>query len=216
MNRSTVVLCCAAIAGAASLFVRSTAAAAADITEARTLTHFDRVQVAGAFSVDVRSGRPTQVAITGSPDAVKATETHVEGDTLVIKMKRGLNVFSRSPRIAIDLPALRGFENDGAATAQITGVAGGALALTDSGAAKITASGRVQTLAIALNGAGAIDTTGLDAHDVTVDNNGVGSVRVRASGQLNANVNGVGEIRYTGSPAHVESHVNGIGRISRI
>jgi hypothetical protein len=39
---------------------------------------------------------------------------------------------------------------------------------------------------------------------------------VRATGTLTASVNGVGEIRYAGNPAHVESRVNGIGRISRL
>lgn len=216
MNRSTLFVVCAAFAGVASLFARGTAVAA-DITETRPLTGFDRVRVEGAFSVDVTAGRAgTHVAITGSPDAVKATEMHVDAGTLVIKTKPGMNLFSRAPRIAIALPALRAFENDGAASARIVGLAGGALRLADSGAAKITASGHVRTLAVALDGAGAIDTTGLDAHDVTVDNNGVGSVHVRANGTLTANVNGVGEIRYTGTPEHIESHVNGIGRISRI
>ena len=47
-------------------------------------------------------------------------------------------------------------------------------------------------------------------------NNGVGGVYVRASGTLSASVNGVGEIRYTGNPTHVDSQVNGVGRISKI
>jgi hypothetical protein len=217
MNRSTLILACAALAGALSLAARGAADAAADVTETRTPAGFDRVQVNGAFDVDVTAGRPgTHVTISGPADAVRATEMHVDGRTLRIATKAGLNVFSRAPHIAIALPVLRGFANDGAASAHISGIAGDALELSDAGAAKIAASGRVRTLAIELNGAGTIDTTGLDARDVTVDNNGVGSVRVRASGRLTANVNGVGEIRYAGTPANVDSHVNGIGRISRL
>jgi len=48
-----------------------------------------------------------------------------------------------------------------------------------------------------------------------VNNNGVGLVDVRARGSLEMNVNGLGMIRYSGSPAHVDSHVNGLGRIQR-
>jgi hypothetical protein len=116
-------------------------------------------------------------------------------------------------KLAITVPVLRGFANAGAGSAHLSGFTGGDFSIANDGAASITASGRVSTLAVSLNGIGKIDTTNLAARDVTVDNNGVGSVRVRASSSLTMNVNGVGEIRYAGNPPHVTSHVNGVGHI---
>jgi len=41
-------------------------------------------------------------------------------------------------------------------------------------------------------------------------------VHVRANGSLKMNLNGVGEVRYAGTPSHVESQVSGIGTIGRL
>jgi hypothetical protein len=71
-------------------------------------------------------------------------------------------------------------------------------------------------LTVEQDGVGTIDAAHLDAVDVSVENDGVGRVDVRATGTLTAEVNGVGEVRYAGNPVHVESHVNGIGRIGRL
>jgi hypothetical protein len=110
---------------------------------------------------------------------------------------------------------LRGYSEEGAGTTSISGLHGGDVDLTCAGAGTLTASGRVHALTIELDGAGKIDTLGVDARDVVVTNNGVGSARVRASDSLDASINGVGEIRYTGT-ATVKSQINGIGSIHRL
>jgi hypothetical protein len=191
--------------------------AATDAIRTRTLAPFDRVETDGAFTVRVLAGHAQRVTVSGDPAIVDQVVTSVEHGTLVITMRPGFNdVFHRQPHLTIELPALRAFGNHGAGSVTIDGVAGGALELSNAGAARMRVAGHVATLAIALDGVGLIDTTALDAQNVTVDNNGVGRVDVRASGNLTMNVNGVGEIRYAGKPATVDRHVNGIGRIERL
>ena len=125
---------------------------------------------------------------------------------------RGTSGFNSKVALSISLPALRSFRNDGFGAADIVGLSGDAIEISNSGAASIKASGRAKDLTISLDGAGKIDVAKVDAQDVTVSNNGVGAVYVRARKSLTMNVNGVGEIRYAGEPAHIESRVNGIGR----
>jgi len=139
----------------------------------------------------------------------------VHDRTLEIGQRDGHTSMSE-PTLSIAVPVLRGIENTGVGTTKITGLSGGDLALANSGAATVEATGRAANLSITLDGVGKIDTTSLFARNVTVTNNGVGGVYVRASGTLSASVNGVGEIRYTGNPTHVDSQVNGVGRISKI
>jgi hypothetical protein len=190
-------------------------AAAANAEQVRSLASFDRVETNGVFAMTIRAGRAQHVTISGDPQIVERVTTEVTHGTLAVGMRPGTNLLGSVPHVAIDVPKLHGFANSGAGTITISGVAGGALALQNAGAAKIAAAGTAGTLAIELDGVGMIDTTALDAHDVTVDNNGVGRVDVRASGDLTMNVNGVGEIRYTGSPTNVDQHINGLGRIRR-
>jgi hypothetical protein len=190
--------------------------AAEGVEQSRSVGHFDHVRTEGMFRTQIAAGSTAQhVSIGGDPAVVARVTTTIEGDTLVIGMKPGTNLFDKSPSVTIAVPALRGYANSGAGSARITGLTGD-VSLSNDGTASITASGRAAHLAIELDGIGKIDTTAVDARDVTVDNNGVGRVDVRASGSLTMNVNGVGEIRYAGSPASIDQHVNGVGRIRRL
>jgi hypothetical protein len=191
--------------------------AADDVAETRTVSAFDRIRLEGAFASEITAGEhQTLVVVSGNRDVVARVTTKVSGGTLVVGMRPGLGLFQRSPRLEIHLPVLHGFANDGAGSANVTGLTGGDIEIEDAGAASIVASGRAAREDISLEGVGKIDTTALDARDVTVSNDGVGSVHVRASGILTMSVNGVGEIRYIGNPSHVESHISGIGRIGRL
>jgi hypothetical protein len=190
--------------------------AAEGVDQSRSVGHFDRVRTEGMFRTQIAVGSAAQhVSIGGDPAVVARVTTTIEGDTLVIGMKPGMNLFDTGPTVTIAAPKLRGYANSGAGSATITGLSGD-VSLSNAGTASITATGRAAHLAIELDGVGKIDTTAVDARDVTVDNNGVGRVDVRASGSLLMNVNGVGEIRYAGSPASIDQHVNGVGRIRRL
>jgi hypothetical protein len=203
---------------AAALIVVALAApsrAAESTSERRTVSGFDRIRLEGAFETEVTAAaHEASVVVAGDRDIVRRITTEVRDRTLVVDVRSGLGFFDHAPRLEIMLPTLRSFTNDGAGSANIRGLTGGDIEIENGGAAKIIVSGVAARESISLNGVGKIDTTALDARDVTVENNGVGVVHVRASGVLIMNVNGVGSIRYVGKPSHVESHVNGFGSIS--
>jgi len=207
-----------AFAGALLALAPAACLAADQVTETRAVSGFARVELNGAFTVTIRAGRSrTHLVVSGDRDQVARVTTEVRGGTLVVGMRSGgFAPFSARPQLDIDVPELRAVSNSGAGKITVSGLTGGDVSFENAGAAKVIASGRAERLNISLDGAGRIDATGLDAHDVTVENNGVGSVRVRVSGTLTATINGVGEIRYAGNPTHVQSEVNGVGRISRI
>jgi Putative auto-transporter adhesin, head GIN domain len=192
--------------------------AAGSVSETRDVSGFDRIRLEGAFTTEITAGKDgTAVVISGNRDLVGRVTTEVNGDTLVVGMHgSGFGFFEGSPKIEITLPVLRGFSNSGAGSATIAGLTGGDIEIENAGAGSIVATGLADREDVTLAGVGTIDTTGLDAQDVTVSNDGVGSVHVRASGNLTMNVDGVGEIRYAGTPAHIESEVNGIGKIGRL
>jgi len=211
--------CSLALAFALSAFARPAGAAGAGAgvgVETRSLAPFDRVRTEGAFTVEIAAGRAQRVTLNADPSVLSRVTTRVEDRTLIVGMRPGTNVFTGRPHVAVEVLKLRGYTNTGAGDVTITGLTGAPLELKNEGAARIRATGRAATLSIELDGTGTIDTTALDARDVDVDNNGVGRVAVRATGSLTMNVNGVGEIRYTGNPTTVAKNVNGIGRIDRM
>jgi hypothetical protein len=205
------------IAASLALLPAGPARAADDTTQTRPLASFDRVRLDGAFKTEiVAGGARSQIVIRGERDIVTRVTTGIESGTLVVGMRHSDGIFNSFPKLVITLPALRGFANDGAGTVKISGLTGGDVDIANAGAGAITVAGRAANMKITLDGTGKIDTTAVDAHDVRVDNNGLGGVYVRANGSLTMNVNGVGEIRYAGNPTHVESHVEGIGRTGRL
>jgi hypothetical protein len=204
-----------AVALVASAALPTAVPAADDVSQVRNVAGFDRIRLDGAFAADVTVGGRQRVTVSAAPDLLDHITTDVEGRTLHVGMK-GNSTFGHAPKVTIVVPDLRGFANDGASKTEIRGVHGGDFAIENSGAAIITARGRAASASITLNGTGKVDTTDLYANDVTVDNNGFGIVNVRAHGVLTMNVNGLGAIGYTGDPAHIESHINGLGHIGKL
>jgi hypothetical protein len=191
--------------------------AAADVSEVRAVGAFDRVEVSGAFKTEITAGREDRrVTISGNRAELDKVTTNVKDRTLVVGMRDDSRLNGELLTVTIALPILRGFTNSGFGSVKIGGLTGADIDIDNAGAASVVVAGRSGRETIELNGAGKIDATEVDAKDVEVDNNGVGVVDVRASGSLDMSVNGLGMIRYTGSPSHVESHVNGVGRIQRI
>lgn len=74
--------------------------------------------------------------------------------------------------------------------------------------------GVAQSLDVKVSGAGHIDAGELECEDVSFRIDGVGTGRVFATKTLNAQINGVGKIRYLGNP-EVREDIEGLGSVSR-
>ena len=66
-----------------------------------------------------------------------------------------------------------------------------------------------------MQGAGRANLRNLIANDAKVTVDGVGSVHINATESLDATMNGVGAILYSGAPRDVSTSMNGVGTISR-
>jgi hypothetical protein len=84
------------------------------------------------------------------------------------------------------------------------------------GAGNLVARGEIGTLDVRINGAGDAELSGLRARSVKAVVNGAGNMTVHAVEELDAVVNGVGKLRYVGSPPRLDTQVNGVGDVSQI
>jgi hypothetical protein len=207
---------CAVLAVARAACNVLPAAAADTVSQTRPTAAFDRVRLTGVFTTTIVAGASrTHVTITGNPKDLAFVTSEVDHGTLELGIKEHAHDID-SIAIAIEVPALHGFTDTGVGTTTISGLTGGDIDLEIPGAASLVAKGRAAHETITLDGAGKIDATDVYAQDADVTSNGVGGIYVRATGTLSMTVNGVGEIRYAGNPASVESHVNGVGRIAKM
>ena len=83
-----------------------------------------------------------------------------------------------------------------------------------AGAGSIVLGGAAETLKLTNDGVGRVDASRLETDDARVVINGVGSVEVNCLTSLDAEINGLGSLKYWGNPS-VSKRVYGLGAITK-
>lgn len=185
--------------------------------ETRQVSSFDSIDVEGNTKLDITVGKPESLVIEGRDLFVKRIKTDVRGDTLHIKSSRkdwGWTNGQARVTLRITVPHLESLQLQGGNEVHISGYDGGDAKIAIQGAADIEAAGKLDALSITMSGAGNADLSQLIANEATVRVSGVGSIYVHPRDTLDATMNGVGAIFYSGSPREVNTHMNGLGTIS--
>jgi hypothetical protein len=188
------------------------------VSDTREVEAFDAIEVKGAAKLEITIGEPLSVVIKGHENAVRRVETSVHGDTLRIKSRpKDWLIRNHNSRLTlqITLPHLQSLNLEGGNDVLVVGFAGGKTNIDASGAAHIQADGHLEQLTVHLAGAGHADLSKLSANEAKVTVDGVGSVIVNPRDSLDATMNGVGAIFYTGSPSRVSTRMNGLGTIGQ-
>ena len=187
-------------------------------TQTLEVESFDSIDIDGAARLEITVGKPASVVVRGSEKTVRRVETKVSGNTLHIKSRaKDWIVRNDGARLTfqITMPRLESLRLEGGNDVNVAGFAGGETEIRASGALNMNAEGHLEKLTMRMSGAGHADLSRLvtDAATVTVD--GVGSVIVNPRESLDATMNGVGAIFYTGSPSQVNTRMNGLGTIGK-
>lgn len=188
------------------------------ITETLNVEAFEAIDVEGTAKLEITIGEPLSVVVRGSEKSVRRVETRVSGDTLHIKSRAKDWIISKdNARLTfqITVPRLESLRLEGGNDVNVAKFAGGETQIRASGAVNLNADGHLEKLTVRMSGAGHADLSRLVADAATVTVDGVGSVIVNPRESLDATMNGVGAIFYTGSPRHVSTRMNGLGTIGQ-
>jgi hypothetical protein len=187
-------------------------------TETRDVGSFDAIDMSGAARLEITVGKPESLILEGRAASIERVSSEVRHNTLFIESKpRDWFMSSNRRRITvrISVPRLESLQVEGGNDVRLTGFDGGKSVIKASGAAHIFAEGRLSELTVRMAGAGHGDFSRLEADEARVTVDGVGSVIVHPKDTLDATMNGVGAILYTGSPREVNTRMNGLGTIAR-
>lgn len=188
------------------------------ITETLQVEAFDAIDVEATAKLEITIGEPLSVVVRGSEKAVRRVETRVSGDTLHIKSRaKDWAIRNDNARLTfqITVPRLESLRLEGGNDVNVVGFAGGETRIRASGAVNLNADGHLDKLTVRMSGAGHADLSRLVADAATVTVDGVGNVIVNSRESLDATMNGVGAIFYTGSPRRVSTRMNGLGTIGQ-
>jgi hypothetical protein len=66
-----------------------------------------------------------------------------------------------------------------------------------------------------MSGAGSLEAAEFEVEKCLVNISGVGSAMVNVTGSLEAQVSGLGSVKYVGSPESVKGDVSGVGMVEK-
>lgn len=187
-------------------------------SQSREVDNFDSIEMEGAARLEITIGEKESVTVEAREEVIDRVRTDVHGDTLRIRSKpKDWFIVDGRPRVTvrITLPELESLRIEGGNDVRITGFDGGETRIRAGGAAHIKATGELDELTVHMAGAGHADLSGLIANEAKVTVDGVGSVYVHPKESLDATMNGVGAILYSGSPREVNTRMNGLGTIGQ-
>lgn len=152
---------------------------------------FQRIDVGGAYSIEIRQGNDFAVSADGERDDVESLDVVVSNGTLEVKNKNDFNIFKNQKRrvgLVITMPTLRSVELAGANKTRISGfrnldrldvgltgatssdidVTTDRLEVSASGASKVTLRGRARTADFSLAGACKLEATEMSIDEADV------------------------------------------------
>ncbi len=177
----------------------------------RAVKSFSSVTVDGGFDINYQHGSPL-LTITGDDNIIEHVISSVTHNTLRLSTDKS---YSASYPIVIDVfsQRLQEMSLDGTSTVKLNDIKTDQLTLNISGTVDVMATGKADALKLTLQGTGDVMVRQLDSDIVTVELDGTSNVEVTAHKKLDANITGVGNILYFGSPQKVSKQVSGVGDI---
>jgi len=184
---------------------------------------FQRIEVAGPYDVEVRTGSAPSVSASGPEELIERLVVEVEGDRLLIRPRKesGFN-WSRSrgtARVQVTAPMLRAASiagSGGIAVDRISGdrfegsIAGSgdlrlgsievqSLKLAIGGSGDVQArAGRTRSAEYSIAGSGGIEAQGVRADTASISIAGSGSVNGQATGNAQVRIMGSGDVSLSG------------------
>jgi hypothetical protein len=203
-------------------------------TEARTLPAFDRVRLDAPVHVIVKSGPSYAAYVTTDGNLTGYLTTDAWNGTLTIGLPYSI-VPTVEPQITVVVPGLHSLVHNGSGTVEVQ--EGGDfpdLDLTLNGSGEIKFSGTATRLRAAVNGSGVIDLEGFAA-SLTADLGGEGAIHAENlltedaqvslggtgyvfldldyNSTLDLDLSGSGRVEWWGSPAKLDYHISGEGKV---
>jgi hypothetical protein len=206
-------------------------------TETRPVEGVREVELASLGNLYVELGEREELRIEADDNLLRYVETDVDGDTLVIRHRRGTALRTRLPieyYLTVEsldavlvsgagnvvLPELSAetfkVEITGAGSIDLEELYADSLQVRIGGAGDFEVQGgQVDEQEISITGAGDYRARDLDSETAQVNLSGLGSATLLVRERLDVTITGAGSVRYLGRPS-VQENVTGLGSVEAI
>lgn len=205
------------------------------VEKQRALAAFTQLRIDGPVDVRLAQAASDQATVTADDNIEPLVETVVEGDTLVVRVKRDAGFTTRmSPVVRVNARALQAVTLQGSGDLSVDSFKGERLGLTligsgdvrlglvelkdlsvnISGSGDVSVAGRAEQQSWRVSGSGDVDARALSGRSAVVQLSGSGEVALGVTEQLDAQLSGSGDLHYAGRP-QLRQSVTGSGEIQR-
>lgn len=205
------------------------------VERVRALSPFTKLRIDGPVDVRLSQGASDQATVLADDNIEPLIETFVEGDALVVRVKRDVGFTTRSaPLVRVDARALQSVAVNGSGDLGIEQFKGDSLGLSligsgdvrlgavelrelsvsISGSGDLRVAGRAEQQSWNLSGSGDVDARSLSGRTAKVSIHGSGDVDLGVCEQLDVQLSGSGDLSYAGRP-QLRQSVSGSGEIRR-
>jgi len=205
------------------------------VEKARALAAFTKLRIEGPFDVRLAQAGSDQATVVADDNIEPLVETVVDGDTLVVRMKRDTGFTTRlAPTVRIDARALQAVAIDGSGDMTVERFKGDSLALSVvgsgdvqlglvelkelsvsiSGSVDVRVAGRAEQQSWKITGSGDVDAASLTGRAARIELHGSGDASLGVMDQLDVKLSGSGDLSYAGRP-QLRQSVSGSGEIHR-
>ena len=212
INNGTVMVDGKVVPGPAELIVIQ--GSGKIVTRTRKIPLFHELVVDMTANVSVSPSNQARCTVKADDNITPLISFDVKDGSLLISCDRSFS--TRNP-IEIDLqaPGLTRVILKGSGQIELDRVAEDKIALEIRGSGDIRGKGQTKDILASIDGSGNLLLGKLRATNVKVVLNGSGNARVSASDVLIGEINGSGDIIYSGSPRTVNRIVRGSGNITK-
>ncbi len=185
------------------------------ITENRNVETFTKISSSGVFELSITQGDVQSVQISADDNIMSHVRTEVNGGELMLYLDgdefKNLNLSANV--IVRDLDAIT---NEGAGSVYVSNISSnGTLTVMNAGSADVSIAGIVRLLKLENEGSGNFQGFQLEVEDAKVKNRGAGYIEISCSKNLEATIQGSGNIYYKGTPS-LDVSSSGSGSVVKV
>lgn len=205
------------------------------VEKQRALAAFSKLRIDGPVDVTLTQGSSDQATVTADDNIEPLIETAVEGDTLVVRLKRDAGFTTRGAlNVKVSARSLQAIAIHGSGDLSMDSFKGESLGLAVigsgdahfglvevrelqvniSGSGDVRLAGRAEQQGWSVSGSGDVDARALSGRSAKVNLSGSGDVSLGVTEQLDAQLSGSGDLSYAGRP-QLRQSVTGSGEIQR-
>ena len=182
------------------------------ISENRELTNFSSINLIGGIDVNIKFSDKYNCTVVSDENLIPYIKTEVVNNNLQISINKNYSSIE-GIEVNVNAPEYDEVSISGSGDINILDFKNNNLSLNISGSGNIIGNGEVETLVVKINGSGNLMSKEIKSKSATITINGSGDAKIWASDSISAQINGSGDIEYSGNPINVKSKINGSGDI---